>query len=312
MTKITGPFVILTVLLGFFAAVTLLQACQREDGYKGIKPEEVIGQVELPGLKDSVEDSAGRLYEKASVRQTQKSGSVMKPIPNEINTKLPDFSKYKDVEKKKTAFFDFLRPIVRKANREVLEERAHVLLKWRQFRQGDELSDKEIEKLESLAGKYRVKTKYGEGLEFFRKMLIHIDKIPVSLALTQAAKESAWGTSYFARKGNNLFGQWCFEKGCGLVPRRRPQGASYEVRAFDDVSESVRAYIRNLNSHPAYKELRIQRYRMRLAGKEPDPHLMAGGLEQYSGIGMKYVATVRQMIRGNKKFMGIHEPAADI
>jgi Bax protein len=151
---------------------------------------------------------------------------------------------------------------------------------------------------------------YDQGEVFFRKMLIHVDKIPASLALIQAAKESGWGTSYFAREGNNLFGHWCFEKGCGIIPRRRPEGATYEVRTFDDVADSVRAYIRNLNSHPAYREVRMQRYRMRLAGKQPDAHLMAGGLEHYSGIGMKYVETVREMIEGNEKFMGIHEPAA--
>jgi Bax protein len=139
--------------------------------------------------------------------------------------------------------------------------------------------------------------------------LIRIDKIPVSLALIQAAKESAWGTSYFARKGNNLFGHWCFEKGCGIVPRSRPPGANHEVRSFDDVSDSVSAYLLNLNSHPAYAKLRLARYRMRLAGKKPDARLMAAGLRRYSAVGEKYVETVREMIRGNREFLGTQSRA---
>ena len=37
---------------------------------------------------------------------------------------------------------------------------------------------------------------------------IRMDEIPVSLAIAQAAKETGWGTSRFALKGNALFGQW--------------------------------------------------------------------------------------------------------
>lgn len=300
----------LTFLTGFVATV-FLYACQGENLLKGSEPETVVGQIELPELPGDEHQSTGPAYKKTSAEAPRESDSAMPPIPDRIDTKLPDFSKYTDVEKKKEAFFNFLRPIVRKENRAILKERAYVLLKWQQFKQGEALSGKEIENLNAFAEKYRADATHDDGTEFFRQLLIRIDKIPVSLALIQAAKESGWGSSYFAREGNNLFGQWCFTEGCGMVPRRRPEGASYEVQSFDDVGDSVRAYIRNLNSHPAYSDLRIQRYRLRLAGKKPDAHLMADGLEDYSAIGMKYVKTIQQMIRGNEKFMGIHEPAAE-
>ena len=309
MLKPIKPVAIPAVLL-FFAAGVFLVAWHGDGGYAEINPGEVVGRVELPPLTNTGRTLDKRRYQKASAQENSGQNPSLQALPDDINTELPDFSDYKDVKKKKTAFFNFLRPIVRKENREVLKQRAYVLVQWQRFMRGEQLSADTVEHLHKLADNYRVDTRYSDGGAFFREMLMHIDKIPVSLALIQAAKESAWGTSYFARKGNNLFGQWCFKKGCGIVPRRRPEGASYEVRAFDDVSDSVSAYIRNLNSHPAYKELRLERYRMRLAGREPDPHLMAGGLEQYSEIGMKYVQTVRQMIRGNEKFMGIHESSA--
>ena len=53
------------------------------------------------------------------------------------------------------------------------------------------------------------------------ELMVRLDTVPMSLALTQAAMESAWGTSRFAREGNNLFGQWCYQPGCGIVPKRR-------------------------------------------------------------------------------------------
>ncbi len=300
----------LPILLFFLASTMTLQACHQEDSFAESQQEELIGHIELPSSQGNQQEGVSQASPDTSTGQSSTRTADKPPVPEEIQTKLPDFSKYSNVQEKKKAFFDFLRPIVRAENQKVLQERAYVLKQWQLFKQGHDLPDQDIEKLNSLADRYRVNATYADGKEFFKDLLIHIDKIPVSLALIQAAKESGWGTSYFARKGNNLFGQWCFKKGCGIVPRRRPQGASYEVQAFEDVAQSVRVYIQNLNSHPAYKKLRQERYQMRLAGKEPNAHLMAGGLEKYSGMGKQYVETVRQMIRGNKKFMGIHESEA--
>ena len=298
--------VIATVLL---VAAGFLHACGQKDPYADVDPEKIIGQVELPPFSES---GQGYPAQSAAADRANRGISAQKPAIEDIDTELPDFSKHTSIPEKKTAFFNFLRPIIQKENWRVLKQRAYVLQQWKHFQAGREIAPEAIERLKQLAENYRVETEFSAGTEFFRELLIHVDKIPVELALIQAAKESAWGTSYFAQKGNNLFGQWCFNDGCGIVPRRRPEGATYEVRAFNDASESVRAYIRNLNSHPAYKQLRIQRYRMRLAGGEPTGHHMAKGLGQYSEIGMAYVKTVRQMIRGNHKFMGIHGESGDM
>ncbi len=299
-------FCITLVFLICFAATALTGGCQRDGNSADIEPEEIIGRVELPDLV-----TGGQRYVDTRDETPREPAPAMAPIPEEVNTELPEFGEYADVSKKKEEFFDFLRPIVQKENRKVLRERAHVLLLWERHRKDDTLSAREIQTLDALAEKYRVDATYDDGEDFFTEMLLRIDKIPESLALIQAAKESGWGTSYFAREGNNLFGQWCFSEGCGIVPRRRPEGASYEVRAFDDAGDSVRAYILNLNRHPAYSDLRSMRYRLRLAGKQPDAELLAGGLEQYAEIGMRYVKTLQQMIRGNERFMGIHEAAAE-
>ncbi|MDZ7825939.1 MAG: glucosaminidase domain-containing protein [Gammaproteobacteria bacterium] len=51
--------------------------------------------------------------------------------------------------------------------------------------------------------------------EIEQDRLRRADEIPPSLVLAQAAAESAWGTSRFARMANNLFGQPRFTEGCG-------------------------------------------------------------------------------------------------
>ncbi|WP_051564511.1 glucosaminidase domain-containing protein [Desulfovermiculus halophilus] len=287
-------------------ATVLLFSCQQDRESPGAEPDQLIGQVQLPGLDGEKPETNDQPPPGSSSEQVQDSSCALPSVPDQLDTELPDFSKYRDVEKKKQHFFDFLRPIVRAENRKVLKERIVVLAGWKRFEQGKELSAKRRAKLNALARKYRVDAEHADGKRFFRQLLMHVDKVPVPLALVQAAKESGWGTSYFARKGNNLFGQWCFSQGCGLVPRRRPQGANYEVQSFEDVSESVQSYIHNLNSNPAYEELRKLRYRMRLAGKDPDAQLMAEGLENYSQVGRQYIEAVQKMIRGNEKFLGIH------
>ena len=118
-------------------------------------------------------------------------------------------------------------------------------------------------------------------------------------ALLQAAIESAWGTSRFAREGNNLFGQWCFSPGCGIVPDERPIGEGYEVASFETVLESVASYMRNLNTGWAYRELREIREQMRLDGRQPDPAEFADGLLSYSERGPVYIEVIRSMLRHN-------------
>ncbi|MFM9673737.1 glucosaminidase domain-containing protein, partial [Streptomyces galilaeus] len=81
--------------------------------------------------------------------------------------------------------------------------------------------------------------------------LRRVDIIPKELALMQAANESAWGTSRFARIGLNFFGQWCYSQGCGMIPNRRNSGAAHEVAAFKSVRDAVSSYFKNINTHAA-------------------------------------------------------------
>lgn len=208
-----------------------------------------------------------------------------------LNPDLPNFAVYQDVKEKKKAFFSFLKPLIQQANAAVLAERQQIL-KWQ------ESGHIEEQQLTQLLEKYRVKATDPEAQQ--AALLNRIHTIPPSLVMAQAANESAWGTSRFAREGNNLFGQWCFSKGCGLVPSSRNSGANHEVAKFSSPANSVASYIRNLNSHPSYKELRALR-RQELSNKKHSTGMtLAAGLLKYSERGEEYVEEIRAMIRHNK------------
>lgn len=223
-------------------------------------------------------------------------------LPRWVGTDLPDFSRYQDTSEKKDAFFSFLYPRIVLANSRILIERQYLETLSRK----ENLNDSEITWLENQAERLRVDEETGSD-EMFRRLLGRLDIIPPSLIMAQAANESAWGTSRFALKGNNLFGQWCFSKGCGMVPESRGEGKSHEVASFDSPYRSVTGYIQNLNRHPAYQKVRDLRRTARENGRFPSGNALAAGLISYSERGEEYISEIRSMISFNKLSRYDHE-----
>ena len=219
---------------------------------------------------------------------------VEKPqLPGWRLASLPDFSQYSAGPERKQAFFGFLFPRIALANLEILRQRAGV----RALQRIDTLSEGQKQWLKGHAERLRVDM---QSDAFFEQLLERLDIIPPSLVMAQAANESAWGTSRFARRGNNLFGQWCFTRGCGIVPGQRPEGRTYEVEAFKHPYASIEAYLTNLNRHNAYSALRALRQGARQRGEFPAGKHLAGGLERYSERGKRYVREIRSMIEFNE------------
>lgn len=215
---------------------------------------------------------------------------------------LPDFSVYRDTTERKVAFFSFLYPRIVLANSRILLEREYL----ESLASKTELSNREEKWLAEQAQRLRVDAAPGSD-EQFALLRKRLDVIPPSLILAQAANESAWGTSRFATEGNNLFGQWCFSKGCGLVPLSRVEGASHEVARFSSPYQSVRSYIQNLNRHPTYQLVRELRLQNRQADKPLSGLEMAEGLLGYSERGEEYIKEIRSMIRYNNLEFYDHE-----
>jgi len=216
---------------------------------------------------------------------------------------LPDFSGL-DAPERKDAFFDYLDPIVTDINDRVRAERAFVREIIAKRNAGTELSWLERLGIDALAKQYEVVDDDAIDADAHVDAVLEtlnrrIGVIPSSLALIQAAKESGWGTSRFATEGNNLFGQRCYERGCGIAPRGRPANAGFGLARFGSVEESVASYARNLNTHPKYEAFRELRAMLR-AGNEAVRGLdLAQGLLSYSERGQIYVEEIKSMIRQN-------------
>ena len=204
-----------------------------------------------------------------------------------VNAEVPDFASYKDVKQKKAAFFDFMYPLVLAEAKKVLEERAIVE------------KGAPADRLTTICEKY---SKNCATIDAEKKtaLLKRVDVIPPSLALAQGANESAWGTSRFAKQANNYFGQWCYSKGCGIVPARRNEGTKHEVRKFADAQGSVKGYIFNLNTGRVYAGIREHRVASRKAGKTFTGYELAEGLINYSERREEYVKEIQSMISYNK------------
>lgn len=222
--------------------------------------------------------------------------SATEPVLKKIDPQ----SDEKDVKVRKAQFFAQLRPIIDAENERIIRIRAAIITLQADAQTRD-LTSKELQWLSDLAARYRIESAT-DGSPKFADLLRRVDVVPASLALSQAAIESAWGSSRFAQKGNNLFGQWCFSKGCGIVPNQRNEDATHEVAKFKTVNAAVRSYLENLNRHPTYAELRKVRTDIRvgkLTTKTPGM-AMAVGLENYSELGDEYVEHISAVIRQNK------------
>lgn len=192
----------------------------------------------------------------------------------------------------KTRFVAELIPQIRQENIKISLERAKLLYLLDRESAENKLDPRQIAWIQALGQKYKVDFGPGEHTAHKQALLRRVDIIPVSLALAQAANESAWGTSRFAREGNNLFGQWCFEEGCGLVPAQRGEGQNHEVKKFSSTAESVRAYFYNLNTNTAYMDFRKERHLARGENRPLEGMRLAKGLRNYSALGNVYVQSL--------------------
>ncbi|WP_246840493.1 glucosaminidase domain-containing protein [Lacimicrobium sp. SS2-24] len=233
---------------------------------------------------------------------TQREPEYGIPVPEVMSQPIPEFSKMDSIPAKKEAFFDYLRPAVRYHNQIILKERALLHALQQKMASSEKLTQVQKSKLEKIAKKYDLEATPTTAQDI-SKLLRRVDIVPLELVLAQAANESAWGTSRFARKGYNFFGMWCFRRGCGFVPKSRDDDAAHEVAKFRDLSHAVSAYLRNINTHYAYSDLRTIRAKLRNNQQQIAAEPLAQGLMSYSERGQDYIDELLEMIRFNRKYI---------
>ena len=206
------------------------------------------------------------------------------------------------VEVKKRIFFRTMAPLVLHANELIFADRGRL----EDLARGGSPEGDDREWLARLAVEYRVIDDPGalpgdDALGgVMDELLVRVDVLPLSLVLAQGAEESGWGTSRFAAEGNALFGQWTWG-GDGITPEdQRAELGDYRIAAFETPLKSIMAYLRNLNSHPAYAVLRDRRAALRLAGEKVRGYELAKTLTSYSERGAEYVESLHAIMRVNK------------
>ena len=221
------------------------------------------------------------------------------PIPRMYFPYIPRNINEYEIDKKKAAFLAILIPISLRGNELVLEERKLMKIAF---------STNNIYQIERFSKKYKVKNfkkiNFGKlnisELSMIKlELLDKINSIPISLILAQSIIESGWGASRFAQEGNALFGQWTWKNNDGIKPKGNLD-ANFSVKNFENLLDSVNSYILNLNTHPAYKELRKFRALQNQMDKNLTGYDMANFLEKYAEIGFEYVTKVKSMIKKNR------------
>ncbi len=215
-----------------------------------------------------------------------RDSKLVKPVnigllPNEIKN-------IGNTKKRKDMFIKIVLPLIVKENNKIRIDRKRL------FTILNKNSNTDIEK-KWLEKKYK---QYGVRKNDLPTLKIRMDEIPVSLAIAQAAKETGWGTSRFALKGNALFGQWTWS-GEGLKPKNAEEGEDHKVMKFHSLQLSVRAYLRNLNTHSSYKNLRKARTELRNSNKSLDSLILSKYLDKYAETGSQYIEVLQKIIKQN-------------
>lgn len=175
-----------------------------------------------------------------------------------------------EADKKMQAFVFTLDPLIDKTNNKILADRRHLL---RITMPDYVMDDEEYAWLKDQLKRYNSTT--------IRDLLTKMDIVPKGMALAQGALESGWGSSSLARQGNAFFGMI---SGVG--------GFS----AYKSPEDSVRDYIHNLNTHPAYREFRQARAEARANRQKLNSWQLIGHLGRYSERGQAYISHVKHMM----------------
>ena len=241
---------------------------------------------------DTPDNETETAYE---TRRLPKAGTVVvayenRLVPDHQIASVPLDLDTLDVKSRKERFIDLLLPLIIRAN-DVLVMRRNTLQKA--------IAENDERQIARLAKLYGLATFDGTQQALHEALLLRVAPVPNSLALAQAAIESGWGQSRFAKEGNALFGQWAWTQSAGIKPLDASNDRAV-IRSFATMYDSVFAYMHNLNTHRAYSDFRDVRADAYQKGEIPSGLLLSRYLTAYAELGEKYVYSLQAMILHNR------------
>ena len=222
-------------------------------------------------------------YNLKSVKKTKlvNIGNNLDHLPSEMKS-------IENVKKRKNLFIQIVLPLIIEENTKIKLDRKKLFV----ILNKNSNSKSEIEWLKK---KFK---QYGVAKNDLSTLKIRMDEIPVSLAIAQAAKETGWGTSRFAQKGNALFGQWTWS-GNGIKPAGADNDSTHKVASFKVLKASVKAYQRNINTHSSYKKFRKERAIQRDNYGKLNSLELVKYLDKYAETGIEYTKILSKIIEQN-------------
>lgn len=149
------------------------------------------------------------------------------------------------------------------------------------------LDGEDAQLIKALKEKYRVT----DDQDLLEALKPH----PRSIALAQAAMESAWGTSRFFREANNIFGVWSFDENEPRIAASQKRGSdTIWLKKYPSIKAAVNDYYRVLARGSAFEKFR------ELKMETSDPYKLVKKLDRYSEKGDAYGKELAAMIRFNK------------
>jgi len=136
-------------------------------------------------------------------------------------------------------------------------------------------------------------------IQWIEKDTTKWQNVPREIIIAQAVIESAYGTSRFAKEGNNLFGVMTFDL---KEPHLKPFGditSNFGARVYQNKCESVKHYMVVLNTGSAFQEFRELRFQM-LKNNDLDVLTLVGTLTRYA-TNPNYVKLLRNKIKSLRK-----------
>jgi len=182
------------------------------------------------------------------------------------------------VKEKKKRFIKLVLPPIEKVYNELQTQYEEVL--------EDMKHSRNLYKKEMLKERYKVQSD--------EELLMALKPHPKSIALAQAAIESAWATSRFFIEANNIFGMWSSNKNKPRIAALKKRGnKTIWLKKFDSLEDSIRAYYKLIATSKAYKEFR------ELKMISDDVYLLEEKLNNYCELGDEYCSRLQSVTRYN-------------
>ena len=267
--RLSGLTLIAACVLGFYLMSQPAESGVPESEVANrLATERVVGKsdqkAEAVAITETVIDSTAKV-ETAVEPESKYSSSI---VPENMT-----------VQEKKQRFRALIAPAVDRVYQELDRQYQEVAAAIK--------TGTDSERIEKLKTEYRAET--------VEELLAALKPHPRSIVLAQAAMESAWGTSRFFVRANNVFGVWSFDENEARIAAGEKRGdKTIWLKKYDSIYASVKDNYRILARGSAFKEFRALRL------KTDNPYELVKKLDRYSEKGDEYGRELASVISFNK------------